>query len=351
MRLLELAEYLGTPVHYAGSNLDTIDIHEAVGMAQAKSGSLTFLGHSAYLPYLPQLKASALIIKEAHADFAGPQLLHDDPHFAYAKAALLFYKPDHGPLGVSPQAFVDASAQLGKDVRIHPGAYVGQRAVLGDRVVLYPGTYIGHDVSIGDDSVLHPNVVVYQSCSIGARCLLHAGTVIGADGFGFAVSKGEICKIPQLGRVCVEDDVEMGANCTIDRAANGETRIRRSVKFDNQVHIAHGVDIGEYTMFSAQTGVAGSTKVGRWVLMGGQGGIADHLQVPDGVKVGAKSGLIHSPEEPGTYIGFPAAKQSEWRRGLMNLKRVGEYEKRLRALEARLAALESPSEGQELPQN
>jgi UDP-3-O-[3-hydroxymyristoyl] glucosamine N-acyltransferase len=340
MLLIDLARYLGVEIHYAGKDLETIEIHEAVGLLQARPGSLSFLSNPAYASRLSELIASALIIREATPHFAGPQLLHPDPHFAYAKAALLFYKPDHGPLGVSPHAHVDATAQIGVDVRIHPGVVIGPRAVVGDRVVLYPGVYLGAGVSVGNDCVLHPHVVVYADCLIGARCLIHAGTVIGADGFGFAVSRGEICKIPQLGRVRIEDDVEMGANCTtVDRAANGETVIRRSVKFDNQVHIAHGVEIGENTMFSAQTGIAGSTKVGKWVLMGGQSGIADHLEVPDGTKVGGKSGLIHSPEAADTYVGFPAAKQSEWRRGLINIKRVSDYEKRLRALEKRLDAL------------
>ncbi len=339
MRLTELARYLGAELHAPDINVDAIDIHEAVGLTQASEGSISFLANTAYLPYLSELKASALIIREATSHFRGPQLLHPDPHFAYAKAALLFYKPDHGPLGIHPNAFVDPSAKIGQEVRIHPGVVIGARAVIGDRVVLYPGVYIGADVQVGDDTILHPNVVAYADTLIGARCLIHAGTVLGADGFGFAVSRGEICKIPQLGRVRIEDDVEMGANCTIDRAANGETVIRRFVKFDNQVHIAHGVEIGENTMFSAQTGVAGSTKVGRWVLMGGQAGIADHLQVIDGTKVGAKSGLIHSPEQPDTFVGFPAAKQSEWRRGLISLRRVAEYEKRLRALERKLESL------------
>lgn len=336
MRLAEIAAYLGTPIVYAGSDLESIEISQVAGIAQAEEGSLTFLGSNAYQSYVPQSRASALITREASPHFTRPQLLHKNPQFAYAKAALLFYKPDHGPQGISPSAFVDASAQVGRDVRIHPGASVGPRAIIGDRVVLYPGVYVGADARIGADSVLHANVVIYQSCVIGERCLIHAGTVIGTDGFGFAVSGGEICKIPQIGIVRIEDEVELGANCTIDRAANGETLIKRGCKLDNQVHIAHNVELGENTMFSAQTGVAGSSKVGSWVLMGGQAGIADHLTIADKVHIGAKTGVINDIKDPGVYIGFPAVPQQEWRRSIILMRRLREYDQRLKELERRL---------------
>lgn len=344
MRLVEIAQYLGTPIVFDGSkDLESIEISEVKGLTQAKEGSLSFLGSPAFMQFLETTAASALITREHYPTFKGPQLIHKDPHFAHAKAAWLFYKPDHGPKGISPQAVVDPSAELGQDVTIHPFVTVGPRARIGDRVVLYPGVSIGADVEIGEDSVLRPHAVVYEGCIIGKRCLLHAAAVVGADGFGFAVSAGEICKIPQVGIVRIGDDVELGVACTIDRATHGETRIGSHCKFDNHVQIGHNVEIGSSCMFSAQVGIAGSTKVGQWVLMGGQSGIADHMHVADKVRIGAKTAVVTPLTEPGTYVGFPAVPQQEWGRQVAHLKRLRDYERRLRALEKKLAALDSSS--------
>ncbi len=345
MRLLDLNRSLGTTIVYAGTDLDHIQIAQVTGITQAGPGSLTFLASSQYQSLAAQSQAAALITRDVVPEFKGPQLLHKDPHFAYAKAAQLFHRIDHGTPGVSPQAFVEASARLGRDVTVHPGAYIGARAVLGDRVVVYPGVYIGADVTIGDDTVLYPHVVIYYACVIGRRCILHAGSVIGADGFGYAVSSGEICKIPQMGIVRLGDDVEVGALSSIDRATNGETLIKNSCKFDNHVQIGHNVEVGENCMFSAQSGVAGSTKVGQWVLMGGQSGIADHLTVTDRVRIAAKTAVVTPLTEGGTYVGFPAVPQKEWGRNLVYVKRLKDYEKRLRDLETRLASIQAKEEG------
>lgn len=340
MRLTDLAVLLGAPIHAGSVDPASIQIDHVAGLAQAGPGALSFLGSHAYQELLKSTRATAVIVREVQEGFAGPQLLHPEPHFAYAKAANLFYRLDHGTAGVHNGAFVDPSAQLGRDVVIHPGVTVQARAEIGDRVVLYPGTFIGQDVTVGADTILYPGVIVYHGCVIGQRCMVHAHSVIGADGFGFAVSSQEICKIPQIGIARLEDDVELGALCTVDRAANGETVIRKGCKFDDHVHIAHNVEIGEHTMFSAQTGVAGSTRVGRWVLMGGQSGIADHLTIADGVKIGAKSGVVSKLTEAGTYLGFPAVPQQEWRRSVVSIKKLRDYEKRLRELEQRLAQIE-----------
>lgn len=339
MRLIDLNNSLGTTLVYAGDDLDQIQISEVTGITQAGPGALTFLASPQYEALAASSQASALIAREAVASFKGPQLLHKDPHFAYAKAAQLFHRIDHGSPGINPQAQIDSTAILGADVVIHHGVTIGARAQIGDRSVLYPGVYIGADAQVGDNCVLYPHVVVYQSCILGRRCVIHAGTVIGADGFGYAVSGGEICKIPQVGIVRIGDDVEIGALSSVDRATNGETLIHSSCKFDNHVQIGHNVEVGENTMISAQSGIAGSTKIGKWVLMGGQSAVADHLQIADRVRIAARSAAINHLPEAGTYVGFPAVAQAEWGRGVVGLKRLKDYEKRLRELEKRLAQL------------
>lgn len=347
MRLTELNRFLGTSLVYAGSDIEHIQISQVTGITQAGEGALTFLASPQYQSLAETSKATALITRDLVPKFPGPQLLHKDPHFAYAKAANLFHKVDHGASGVSPQASIDQSARLGQDVVIHAGVTIGPHAQIGDKTVLYPGVYVGANAEIGEHCVLYPQVVIYHGCIVGKRCTIHAGSVIGADGFGYAVSGGEICKIPQAGIVRIGDDVEIGALSSIDRATNGETLIRNSVKIDNHVQIGHNVEVGENCMFSAQSGIAGSTKVGAWVLMGGQGGIADHLTIADKVKVGASSAVINSLPEAGTYVGFPAVPQQEWGRNVVHVRRLKDYEQRLRELEKRLDRLAPQAKGDE----
>ena len=198
-----------------------------------------------------------------------PQLVAAKPHLAFAKAAALFYQPDHGPQVVSEQAFIHPSAKLGEFITIYPYVYVGENAEIGDAAVLYPGVFVGSKAKVGKAAILHANVVIGERCQVGERTVIHGGTVIGADGFGFAPDKINIVKIPQTGTVVIGDDVELGALCTIDRATMGATTIGNGCKFDSKVHVGHNAEVGEHTMFSAHTAVGGSAKVGSWVVAGG----------------------------------------------------------------------------------
>ena len=213
-----------------------------------------------------------------------------------------------GKNGIEQPSFVSKTASIGKDVYIAAFAYVGENVIIGDRVKIYPGCYIGDNVVINEDSVLYSGVKVYNDCSIGSRVVLHSGTVIGGDGFGFAPLKdGTYKKVPQIGNVIIEDDVEIGANTTIDRATMGSTYIRKGVKLDNLIQIAHNVEIGENTVIAAQTGVSGSTKIGKNCIIGGQVGIVGHIHIADGTRINAQSGLSKSVTDANAALnGSPA---------------------------------------------
>jgi UDP-3-O-[3-hydroxymyristoyl] glucosamine N-acyltransferase len=341
MRILEIIQKYGLDAYAPGLDLESIEIHSVASIEKAGPGQLGFFTAMEYAPLLSRSKASALIVREPVSTFAGVQLVHKDPQFIFAKLALEFHKVDHGPLGVHPEAYVDPLAKVDEDVRIHRGAYIDAGCEIARGVVIYPGVVMGKNCKIGQGTVLHPNVVIYSGTVIGHSCLIHAGCVIGADGFGFTVSESEICKIPQSGVVRIGNHVELGALCTVDRAASDETVIEDHCKFDDHVHIAHNCTIGRNTMFSAQVGIAGSTTIGEWTLIGGQSGVADHLKLPPKVRVGSKSGVITQLKEPGTYAGFPAIPVNEWKRNLVYVRRIKAMDDTIKALEKRLAALEA----------
>ncbi len=341
MNLQELSQYLQVELLCPGNEDPTsILIYGVAPIDQAQEGELTFLANIKYAEHLNSTQASAVITRSPLDNCPLPQIIHKDPHFAFAKISNLFYQVDHGPRSVSDKAFIDPTAKIGKDVTVYPFACIAADAEIGDRAVLYPGVFIGKQASVGEDTVIHANTVIGERCIIGSHNLIHAGCVIGADGFGFAVGEGTIEKIPQMGIVRIEDHVELGGCCTIDRATMGETHIKGGTKFDSKVHIGHNAKIGEHCMFSAMTAVGGSAYVGNGVLAGGQAAIAGHIKIGDGVKIGAKAGVISSVDPQQTIMGFPAVPAMQWRRGLIHTKKMGEYEKKIKELEARLAQLE-----------
>jgi UDP-3-O-[3-hydroxymyristoyl] glucosamine N-acyltransferase len=341
MRLKQLAESIGARL--VNAEHGDIEIESVSPLNDTRPGTISFMASTAYESLLSQFKASALIVKEPLADSKLPQLVHDNPHYAFAKAAGIFLKPSHPFDGVSDKAFIHPEAKLGERVRIGPFAYVGPRATLSDDAVLYPGVYLGESASVGKETVLYANVVVGDRCQVGERVIIHSNTVLGADGFGFAKGKDDIVKVPQVGIVVIEDEVEIGACATIDRATMGETRIGFGTKLDSKVHVAHNVRIGQHCMFSALTGVAGSTKIGDWVIAGGHAGFSGHITVGDHVTVGAKTGVITDVESGGVYMGFPAQPAQQWRRYQVYKKRLPDYDKRIKQLESRLQQLENPS--------
>jgi UDP-3-O-[3-hydroxymyristoyl] glucosamine N-acyltransferase len=306
---------------------------------------ITFLVNPRLRHKLETSRAGAVIVPNRDLGDRRPMLEVADPYLAYAQIAGLFNPPDRLFRGVSEDAYIDPQAEIGADVDIAPWVWVGRRAKIGDRAMLYPGVWVGEDCVIGARSVLHPSVVICSRCRLGKGVVVHAGTVIGSDGFGYARDGNRYVKIPQLGIVRIDDDVEIGANNTIDRASFGMTWIQRGVKTDNLVHIGHNVVVGEDSVLIAQVGIAGSAELGKGVVLAGQVGIAGHLHIGDGAMVGPQSGVGKDVPEKGVVSGSPAIAHRIWLRAVNILPRLPDLISRLRALERKVEALEKDSHG------
>jgi UDP-3-O-[3-hydroxymyristoyl] glucosamine N-acyltransferase len=343
--LKELAALVGGTV--AGD--DEIEISGVAAIEVAQAGEITFIAHPRYLPKLAETKASAVIISKEITPSPKPLLCVSNPYLAFAKIFALFSQRPYQPKGIDPNAWISPTAQLGQEITIYPFALIGERCRIGDRVTLYPGVFVGEDSSIGEESVLFPNVSVYPGTMIGKRVILHSGVVVGADGFGYVKEGKKNVKIPQMGKVEIEDDVEIGANTTIDRATLGKTIIRRGVKIDNLVQVAHNVVVGEDSIIVAQVGIAGSTKIGSNVTLGGQVGVADHVEIGDNVMVGAQSGVPSDLTANQAYAGSPVLPHREWLRVVNVSSKLPEMRKILIEIEKRLKKIEETlfSEGKE----
>ena len=306
---------------------------------QATPREITFISQRRYARLAGSSQAGAFIVAPELADLPRPLIIVAHPYLAYARVAASFAPPLQRWPGVSDQACLGRELTLGRDVSIAPLAFIGERVRLGDGVTIMPGCCLGDEVQIGAGTLLYPNVTVLERCSVGERCIIHSGTVIGADGFGFVPTPAGNEKIPQLGIVVIEDEVEIGANCAIDRGALGETRIGRGVKIDNLVHLAHNVTVGEHSLLVAQAGVSGSTKLGRRVILAGQAGLVGHIELGDGVRVGAQSGVTRSVPAGQDVSGSPAFSQKEWLKSMVLLPQLPDLYQRLKRLEAQLAEL------------
>ena len=314
----------------------------------ATEGSLSFIANPKYEDYLYITNASIIIVNESLelSQKIKPTLIRVKD--AYSGFALLLEKYNElisrsGKNGIEQPSFVSKTASLGKDVYIGAFAYIGNNVMIGDRVKIYPGAYIGDNVVIDEDSKIFPGVKIYDGCSIGSRVVIHSGTVIGGDGFGFAPqADGTYKKIPQIGNVIIEDDVEIGSNTTIDRATMGSTIIRRGAKLDNLIQIAHNVEVGENTVIAAQTGVSGSTKVGKNCMIGGQVGMVGHIQIADGTKINAQSGISKSVLTPNTVLnGSPAFEYKSSLKSQAIFRNLPEFNQRLLKLEETILELTS----------
>lgn len=336
MLLNELVKMIGATVHEHSASMDGIEIAQVAPLHAAKIGQITFLTKPELSKELAHTKASAVLIAKAVEDCTAIQIIHPNPYLAFARVAQILNPPKRFPVGVHPKAHVEESAVLGKDVSVRPFAYVGSRVVVGDRVQIHPGAVIEDDCKIGDDCVIHANAVIESRCELGKSVIVHSNAVIGADGFGFAPGQGEIQKIPQIGIVCLEDDVEIGACTTIDRAAMEVTRVGAHSKLDSHVHIGHNVVIGHHTMISGMVGVAGSAKIGNWVMIAGHAGINGHVSVGDRCVIGGMTGVTSNIDEPGMYIGYPPLPANEWKRQSVYLKRLPDYDRRIKELERKL---------------
>jgi len=269
-----------------------------------------------------------------------PAILVDDPYLAYAKVSALFASNVWVATGISPRALIGEGCSIDPDVSIHPGVTMGDGCTIGPRVTLQPGVVLGNRVAIGEGSTLHANVVVYDGCMIGRNVTIHAGSVIGSDGFGYARDGERAVKIPQTGIVVIEDDVEIGANVTIDRAAMGITRIGEGTKIDNLVQIAHNVTIGPRSIIVAQVGISGSSRLGRGVVLGGQAGIAGHITLGDGVMVGAQAGVAQDIEPGQVVSGTPAVPHRLWLRISRLLLRLPDLVRDMKQVNERLDRIE-----------
>jgi UDP-3-O-[3-hydroxymyristoyl] glucosamine N-acyltransferase len=306
---------------------------------KAKEGDIAFFYDTRYRADALSTKASALIVAETLEGYTGGQILVANPKLAYAKLAAMFAPKAAQYPGISSEANIDQTAVIGNGVSIYPFAYVGKNAVIGDNAILFPGVFIGNNVRVGSNSVLHPNVAVLENCIIGTNVIIHAGCVIGSDGFGYVQSDEGNVKVPQLGNVMIDDDVEIGANTTIDRAAHGTTHIKRGVKIDNLVQVAHNVVIGEHSIVVALSGISGSVNVGKNVIIGGQVGVKDHISIGDRAIVGSAAGVHKSIPEGESVLGNPEMPPRLWIETRALIRRLPDLNKKVRELEKRLAEL------------
>ncbi|HVE38933.1 MAG TPA: UDP-3-O-(3-hydroxymyristoyl)glucosamine N-acyltransferase [Planctomycetota bacterium] len=331
----ELARLVGGTVTGDGKTV----IRSVNGIKEAGPGDITFLANSKYAPLLSSTKASAVIVADG-SSAPIPTLTCKNPDLAFGRVAEHLSGAAWRPApGVHPAAVVAATAKLGKNVSIGAGTVIEDQAVVGDNSVLYPQVYVGRETSIGPDALIYPQVVIRERCQVGARVILHSGTVVGADGFGYATDKGVHHKIPQVGIVVIEDDVELGANVTVDRARFGRTVIGKGTKIDNLVQIGHNVVLGRGCLLVSQSGIAGSTKVGNYVVMAGQAGLIGHLEVGDGAIITAQSGVTKDVPPGGVMSGSPSSDRRTHLKELAALSKLPEALLELRKLRQEVVEL------------
>jgi UDP-3-O-[3-hydroxymyristoyl] glucosamine N-acyltransferase len=312
------------------------------GIREARAGDLTFLAARRYQPYMQSTRASAVLVGRAD-QVERPAVRVENPALAFMKVLRHFSEAIKltFPRTIHPTAVIDDSAQIGTDVSIGAHVVIEGDVVIGDRTTVLPGTCVMRHSRLGADCLVYPNVVLREYTEIGDRVILHAGVVLGSDGFGFLTEGTTHLKVPQIGRVVIEDDVEIGSNSCVDRATTGVTRIRRGTKIDNLVQVAHNVEIGEDSLVCAQVGISGSTQIGNRVKLAGQSGLAGHIRVGDGAVVGAQAGVTKTVAPDACVSGYPSRDHSQAMRQYASLARLPEMLDVVRQLEQRIAALEA----------
>jgi len=341
MKLRELAELTGGRIL---GNQDS-DIIGAAGIKEAGVGDITFLSDKRGLTDIPGCRASAIITNESLVELVKNArdtfnvLVVENPQYSFAKALEAFHVHPHIPTGISDESITGSNLKTGSDISVYPFAFIGDDVSLGDRAIIFPGVYIGKGVSIGDDSVIHPNVTIRENVVIGKKVIIHSGTVIGADGFGYTLEKGEHYKIPQIGGVIIEDNVEIGSNVSIDRGTTGNTVIGQGTKIDNLVQIAHNVSIGKKCIIVSQVGISGSVEIGDGVVLAGQVGVKDHVKIGAGAVAAGQSGITRNIPEGQVYSGMPAIPHKTWLRAQSMFAKLPEYMKRLQDVENKIESV------------
>ena len=334
--LFEIATYLRATVVGDGN----VEIRDIKGLDEAGEGDLTFLANPKYRKKIASTAASAILVSAPVEGTGKNFIVVKDPYGAFARLLSLFYPEERDFEGISPDAFVEPDAVVAEGATVYAGAFVGRAARVGRGSVLYPGVYLGPGAAVGEDSILYPNVTVYRRCLIGSRVILHAGVVVGSDGFGFANPGVENLKVPQVGIVQIDDDVEIQANTTIDRGTLGKTWIQRGAKIDNLVQIAHNVIIGENSIVVAQVGISGSTRLGKRVIIGGQAGLVGHIHIGDNVMIAARAGINKDIPASRIMSGAPAIPHQEWLRLNAHMMRLPEMHKTVQELRKKIEELE-----------
>ncbi len=316
-------------------------VSQVATLETAQPGQISFLTNSKYRAQLASTKAGAVILGEADADATGlPRIISDNPYAYFAKVSALLNPLQECKAGIHPSAVIGAGTNIDATASIAATAVIGAGATIGAFSVIGEGCYIGENAVVGNHARLYPRVVVYHDCLIGDNLIAHSGVVIGADGFGIAMDEGRWIKIPQIGRVVIGNDVEIGANTTVDRGALDDTVIEDGVKLDNQIQIAHNVRVGAHTAIAGCVGIAGSTTIGQYCRIGGSAGVLGHLQIADRVEIAAFTLIGKSIREAGSYAAiFPFSKVDDWRRNAVHLRHLDDMAKRVKTLEQQLETL------------
>lgn len=337
-----IAQFLGGTVE---GNPD-VKVNTVAKIEEGHPGALSFLANPKYAHYIYDTQSSIVLV---NSDFVAESAIQTtlvrvaNAYESFASLLQLYAQSKKQKTGIEPNSFIHSTAKVGDNLYLGAFAYISENAIIGNNVKIYPNVYVGDNVKVGDNTIIYPNVTIYEDCVIGRECVLHAGAVIGADGFGFASGEDtNYKKIPQIGNVIMEDHVEIGSNATIDRATMGSTILRKGVKLDDHVHIAHNVEIGENTVMAAQCGVAGSTKIGKNCMFGGQVGISPHIKIADGVKAGAQAGIPSDIKKEGSIVlGSPASDISAQKKSMAIYKNLPELRTRLSNLEKIVEELKS----------
>jgi UDP-3-O-[3-hydroxymyristoyl] glucosamine N-acyltransferase len=317
-----------------------ITVSKLAKIEEGEKGSLTFLANPKYTPHIYTTKSSVTIVNRdfiAEHDLTTTLIKVDDAYESFSKLLSYYSQVKNIKTGIETPSFISSSAIYGSDCYIGAFAYIGESTKLGNQVQIYPNAYIGDNVLIGDNVVVYAGAKIYSESIIGNNCVIHSGAIVGSDGFGFAPSSnGEFNKIPQTGNVILEDNVDVGAGTTIDRATLGSTILRKGVKLDNQIQIAHNVEIGEHTVIAAQTGVAGSAKIGKYCMIGGQVGIVGHITIGDHVRIQAQSGIGRNIKNGEIIQGSPALTYGDYNKSYVHFKNLSKIVSRINELEKKI---------------